>query len=64
MKQCGSINLAQTKDRLIALKRRVAYNLPTGLHCELLSSEEIHRIHPYIKVDDLEGISIGVLVLI
>lgn len=30
LKQCGSVNLAQTKDRLIALKRRIAYNIPTG----------------------------------
>ncbi|XP_066258904.1 pyruvate dehydrogenase phosphatase regulatory subunit, mitochondrial-like isoform X1 [Euwallacea similis] len=55
LKQCGSLNLAQTKDRLIALKRRVAYNIPTGLHCELLSRTDIQKIHPYIKVDDLEG---------
>ncbi|CAG9759384.1 unnamed protein product [Ceutorhynchus assimilis] len=55
MKQCGSLNLAQTKDRLIALKRRVAYNLPTGLHCELLSRSDIQSIHPYIKIEDLEG---------
>lgn len=34
-RQCGSINLAQTKDRMIALKRRMAYNVPTGLHCEV-----------------------------
>lgn len=30
LKQVGSINLAQTEDRLIALKRRIAYNIPTG----------------------------------
>lgn len=35
LKQCGSIYLAQTKDRMIALKRRMAYNMPTGLHCEV-----------------------------
>lgn len=35
LKQCGSLNLAQTKDRMIALKRRIAYNSPTGLHCEV-----------------------------
>lgn len=36
LKQCGSLNLAQTKDRMIALKRRIAYSSPTGLHCEVL----------------------------
>nr|CAD7398058.1 unnamed protein product [Timema cristinae] len=33
-KQCGSLSLAQTKDRMIALKRRMAYHQATGLHCE------------------------------
>lgn len=55
LKQCGSLNLAQTKDRLIALKRRMAYNIPTGLHCELVSKEKLHELHPLIRVDDLEG---------
>ena len=36
LKQCGSISLAQTKDRMIALRRRMAYNEPTGLHCEVI----------------------------
>lgn len=31
LKQCGSLNLAQTEDRLIALRRRIAYNIPTGV---------------------------------
>lgn len=35
LRQCGSINLAQTKDRMVALKRRMAYNVPTGLYCEV-----------------------------
>lgn len=55
MRQCGSINLAQTNDRLIALKRRLAYNIPTGLHCELLSPHELKDLHPYLRVDDLKG---------
>lgn len=35
LKQCGSLNLAQTSERMIFLKRRIAYNVPTGLHCEV-----------------------------
>lgn len=34
-RKCGSLNLAQSKDRMIALKRRVAYNVPLGLQCEV-----------------------------
>ncbi|KAK2577534.1 hypothetical protein KPH14_003619 [Odynerus spinipes] len=55
LKQCGSLNLAQTKDRMIALKRRVAYNVPTGLHCEILDKDHLKQLHPYLHVDDLEG---------
>ncbi|KRT81042.1 FAD dependent oxidoreductase [Oryctes borbonicus] len=55
MKQCGSINLAQTKDRLVALRRRIAYNTPTGLNCELLSPKDIKKYHSYINVDDIVG---------
>ncbi|XP_056645731.1 pyruvate dehydrogenase phosphatase regulatory subunit, mitochondrial-like [Diorhabda sublineata] len=55
MKKTGSINIAQTKDRLIALKRRMAYNIPTGLHCELVSKDKLQEFHPYLRVDDIEG---------
>lgn len=75
LKQCGSVNLAQTEDRLIALRRRIAYNIPSGirklkssskldtnntltflgLHCELISSDELKRLHPYLHTDDIKG---------
>ncbi|XP_017770597.1 PREDICTED: pyruvate dehydrogenase phosphatase regulatory subunit, mitochondrial-like [Nicrophorus vespilloides] len=55
MKRCGSLNLAKTKDRLIALKRRIAYNVPTGLQCELLDSKAVKDLHPYLFTEDLEG---------
>ncbi|XP_014217780.1 pyruvate dehydrogenase phosphatase regulatory subunit, mitochondrial-like [Copidosoma floridanum] len=55
LRQCGSISLAQTKDRMVAFRRRMAYNVPTGLHCEVLGREELRRMHPYLQVDDIEG---------
>jgi len=54
-KQCGSLNLAQTKDRLIALKRRMAYHQATGLHCQVLGNKELKDFHPYLRTEDLEG---------
>ncbi|KAK7864281.1 hypothetical protein R5R35_009540 [Gryllus longicercus] len=54
-KQCGSVNLAQTKDRMVALKRRMAYHQATGLHCEVVGSSELVRLHPYLHTSDLEG---------
>lgn len=55
LQQCGSIALAQTRDRLIALQRRMAYNLPTGLQCELIDKKQITNLHPYLHTDDIEG---------
>ncbi|KAI5738528.1 hypothetical protein M8J77_008059 [Diaphorina citri] len=55
IEQVGSINVAQTKDRMIALRRRMAFNLPTGLDCEVVGPQEIKKLHPYINVTDLEG---------
>ncbi|KAL1459132.1 hypothetical protein WDU94_011139 [Cyamophila willieti] len=55
IEQVGSINLATTKDRLIALRRRMAFNLPTGLNCEMVSPNEIKKLHPHINVTDVEG---------
>ncbi|KAK9890381.1 hypothetical protein WA026_010473 [Henosepilachna vigintioctopunctata] len=55
LKQCGSIYAAQTKDRLLALRRRMAYNIPSGLKCELLDKKELEKLHPFLHVDDLEG---------
>ncbi|MPC66807.1 hypothetical protein E2C01_060960 [Portunus trituberculatus] len=37
LRQCGSLNLARTRDRAIAMKRRIAYTKPSGLECEYLS---------------------------
>ncbi|KAG0724199.1 Pyruvate dehydrogenase phosphatase regulatory subunit, mitochondrial [Chionoecetes opilio] len=54
-KQCGSLNLARTRDRAIALKRRVAYTKPSGLECEWLDRHEIKRLHPHLFTGDLEG---------
>ncbi|XP_071535979.1 pyruvate dehydrogenase phosphatase regulatory subunit, mitochondrial-like isoform X2 [Panulirus ornatus] len=54
-KQCGSLNLARTRDRAIALKRRIAYTKPYGLECEWLDRHEVKRRHPHLYTDDLEG---------
>lgn len=55
LKQCGSLNLARTRDRAIALKRRIAYTKPSGLECEWLDRHEIKRLHPHLFTGDLEG---------
>ncbi|XP_034237226.1 pyruvate dehydrogenase phosphatase regulatory subunit, mitochondrial-like [Thrips palmi] len=55
LRECGSLNLAQTHERMIALRRRMAYNAPSGLHCEVVSRAELQKLHPLLFSDDLEG---------
>lgn len=55
LEYCGSLNLAQTHDRIIALKRRIAYNLPTGLFCEFIDAKTVAKLHPLLNVDDIQG---------
>ncbi|XP_053671526.1 pyruvate dehydrogenase phosphatase regulatory subunit, mitochondrial-like [Anopheles nili] len=55
LRRCGSLNLAQTHDRVIALQRRAAYIHPTGVQCELVDSETARKLHPFLNTDDLQG---------
>uniref|UniRef100_A0A182VRX4 Pyruvate dehydrogenase phosphatase regulatory subunit, mitochondrial n=1 Tax=Anopheles minimus TaxID=112268 RepID=A0A182VRX4_9DIPT len=55
LRRCGSLNLAQTHDRVIALQRRAAYILPTGMQCELVDSDTARKLHPFLNTDDLQG---------
>lgn len=58
LKQCGSINLAQTKDRMVALKRRMAYNVPTGLHCEVYNLYFLHTCNHIFRYFQYIGANI------
>lgn len=55
LRQCGSLSLAQNQDRMIAFMRRMSYNKPNGLNCELVTPAQIKEIHPYLNTDDLRG---------
>lgn len=54
-KQCGSLNVARTPDRLISLKRFVTNCKAGGLECELVSTSEMKKLHPHLNSGDLEG---------
>lgn len=60
LRRCGSLCIAQSQDRMIALRRRMSYHKPNKLNCELLTPKQIKEVHPYMNVDDLKG---GVYVL-
>lgn len=55
LEQCGSLNLANSKDRLISLTRRANRYQPTGLECHILTRDQIVEFHPYLHTEDLTG---------
>jgi pyruvate dehydrogenase phosphatase regulatory subunit len=54
-KQCGSLNLARTKDRLIAYKRALQHGERFGLVGDFLTPEEIKDRYPFINIEEIQG---------
>jgi glycine/D-amino acid oxidase-like deaminating enzyme len=55
LNECGSLNLANSKDRMVSLERRANRYKPTGLECQVMSPSELKQLHPYLYTDDLQG---------
>lgn len=55
LEHCGSLNLATTPDRMVALKRRMSRYKPTGMECHLLSPGELSEKHPYLNTEGVLG---------
>src|SRR5262249_33692025 len=54
-KQCGSLNVASTTDRLTLMKRQMARAKSFGIEFEFISPTEAGRIAPILRTDDLVG---------
>ncbi|KAB0792639.1 hypothetical protein PPYR_14600 [Photinus pyralis] len=54
-KECGSLNLAKTKDRMIVFRRMIAQSVLWDIKCELLTPIQCKEKCPLLNVDDLEG---------
>uniref|UniRef100_T1IHI3 Pyruvate dehydrogenase phosphatase regulatory subunit, mitochondrial n=1 Tax=Strigamia maritima TaxID=126957 RepID=T1IHI3_STRMM len=54
-KQCGSLLLARTKDRFMSLRRLKSTAGVVNIDCDLVSPEEIKKLCPLIRTDDLQG---------
>jgi 4-methylaminobutanoate oxidase (formaldehyde-forming) len=54
-KQCGSLNVAKTPERLKLLKRQMARAKSFGIEFEFVSPAEAGRIYPLLRTDDLSG---------
>ena len=54
-KQCGSVSIARTQDRMTVLKRIAAKARAYGVEAEVISGEEAGRLWPVMETKDLVG---------
>ncbi|MCW5634769.1 MAG: FAD-dependent oxidoreductase [Rubrivivax sp.] len=54
-KQCGSVNVARTPERMKVLKRQVALARSFGVEVELITPKEAGDLWPVMRTDDLQG---------
>ncbi len=54
-RQCGSISLATTKDRMEELKRNASMAKTFGLPVHVVSLAEIRSLYPLVNLDDVLG---------
>lgn len=54
-KNCGSVNVARTPERVVAFKRQVALAKGFGVTIEEISPAEAGRLWPLMRTDDLQG---------
>src|SRR5256885_1371228 len=54
-KQCGSLNVAKTPERLTLMKRQMARARSFGVEFEFISPAEAARLAPILRTDDLAG---------
>ena len=54
-KQCGSVNVASTPERMQVLKKQTAMARSFGVECHLISPREVADRYPVMRTDDLQG---------
>ncbi len=54
-KQCGSVNVASTPERMKVLKKQLALARSFGVECQEVSPREAGELYPVMRTDDLQG---------
>ena len=54
-KQCGSVNVAHTPERMQALRKQAAMANSFGVECHVVSAREAGEHFPLMRTDDLQG---------
>ena len=54
-KQCGSVNVAGTRERMMVLRKQLALARGFGVECEEISAAKAGELFPVLRTDDLAG---------
>ncbi len=54
-KQCGSINVARTPERMQVLRKQAALARSFGIEVEAISAQRAGEMYPLLRTDDLQG---------
>ena len=54
-KQCGSVNVASTPERMKVLRKQLAMARSFGVECHEISPSEALERYPVMRIDDLQG---------
>lgn len=54
-KQCGSVNVARTPERMQVLRKQTAMARSFGVECHLITPQEAGEKYPVMRTDDLQG---------
>jgi 4-methylaminobutanoate oxidase (formaldehyde-forming) len=54
-KQCGSVNVAATPERMQTLRKQAALARSFGVEVEVISAQRAGELYPLLRTDDLQG---------
>lgn len=54
-KQCGSVNVAKTPERMQVLRKQLAMARSFGVECHEITPQEALEKYPILRIDDLQG---------
>ena len=54
-KQCGSVNVAKTRERMMTLRKQAALARSFGVDVEVISAQQAGELYPLLRTDDLQG---------
>jgi glycine cleavage system aminomethyltransferase T/glycine/D-amino acid oxidase-like deaminating enzyme len=54
-KQCGSLAVARSAERMVQLRRTAAVARAYGVACEVIGPAEAGKLYPLMRTDDLQG---------